>query len=61
MAEESKAALLINRSYDVVVSTLLLWAIGSFICIPRCGSMKGAWRVFNQILHHALFFSDCNV
>jgi hypothetical protein len=61
MAEESKAALLINRSCEVVVSTLLVWAIGSFTCIPKCGSMKGDWRVFNQILHHALYLSDCNV
>jgi hypothetical protein len=61
MAEESKVALLINRSYEVVVSTLLLWAIGSFTCTPKCGSMKDAWRVFNQILHHALYFSDWNI
>jgi len=55
MAEKSKAASLINRSCEVVVSTLLVWAIGSFTCIPKCGSMKGDWRTFNQILHHALY------
>jgi hypothetical protein len=61
MAEESKAALLINRSYEVVVSALLLWAIGSFTCTPKGGSTKVAWRVLNQTLHHALYFSDRNV